>query len=134
MGVINDLIISTRSRGEVITKHHGLWLFGLQRLTGFLLAVYLVPHIIVNSAALIGGPVLYNRWTAYVEGGSFHYLEILIVLGVFFHLFNGLRVMIGDFFALTRRQGLMADLVIIATALIFGYALWVYWPKLMGGL
>ncbi len=132
MGIVNDLLINTRSRGEAVTRHHGLWLFSLQRITGFLLAIYLIPHIIVNSAALIGGPGTYTRWTAWVAGGNFKYLEILIVLGVFFHMFNGLRVMVGDFFALTRRQSLMANLVIIATALVFGYSVWVYLPKIIG--
>jgi len=130
MKIIKDLYISVGR--DTVVKHHGLWFFGFQRLTGFLLAIYLIPHILVNSAALYNGAETYDLIVKYIQGPIFHYLEVLIVLGVFFHLFNGLRIIIADFFALTRRQGTLLTLASVSTALIFAYTVWVYWPKLIG--
>ena len=130
MKITRDLYLSAGR--NIVREHHGLWFFGLQRLTGFLLAVYLILHILINSSALFGSAETYDWITSLVQGPGFQYLEILVVLGVFFHLFNGLRIIIADFFALTRRQGTLLALVSVFTAIMFAYTVWVYLPKLTG--
>lgn len=112
-----------------LNRHLGQWAFTLQRITGVLLAIYLIPHILLNSSALIGGEKYYNDITARVQ--KFHILEIAIVVGVAFHLFNGLRIILIDFFELSRYQKRLLWGAGFFTLLMFLYAIIVYIPKIL---
>jgi succinate dehydrogenase / fumarate reductase cytochrome b subunit len=107
--------------------------FWLHRITGVLLAVYIFPHILLNSIALFFGPETYDRLLDMVQGPAFHYLEIAIVLGVAFHMFNGLRLIFADFLETTRYQKLMLFFASFLTFVVFCYSLLIYVPKMLHG-
>ena len=116
----------------LLNKNTGQWSFGLHRLTGVLLAIYLIPHIIVNSAALWGGAEAYNRLSGMVQGPAFHFLEIAIILGVAFHLTNGIRIILVDLFPWSKAQQKLLTASIVLTGLVLVYSIYVYLPKLLG--
>lgn len=114
-----------------LNKHWGQVSFGLQRLTGILLAIYLIPHILLNSSALLFGSKAYTEMTGAVQGPAFHFLELAIILGVAFHMFNGVRLILADFFRMTRRQKVLFNWVMALTAAVMVYSLWIYIPKML---
>jgi succinate dehydrogenase / fumarate reductase cytochrome b subunit len=113
-----------------LNRHEGQPSFGLHRLTGILLAVYLIPHIFLNGYALIFGPEKYNEVTTMAQ--KLHWLEVLIILGVAFHMFNGMRIIAVDFFAVTRSRKLLFWITVALTAVTMIYSLYIYIPKMMG--
>lgn len=114
----------------MLNKHEGQLSFGLHRLTGILLAVYLVPHIFLNGYALLFGPEKYDEATLMAQ--KLHWLEILIILGVAFHMFNGVRLIAVDFFAATRARKTLFWITGALTAITMIYSLYIYIPKMMG--
>ncbi len=114
----------------LLNRHEGQPSFGLHRLTGILLAVYLVPHIFLNGYAFLYGPEKYDEATLMAQ--KLHWLEVLIILGVAFHLFNGIRIIAVDLFAVTRARKTLFWITGALTALTFLYSLYIYIPKMMG--
>ena len=113
-----------------------LWPFGsmlsfsVQRITGMLLVFYLFLHLFVLSRAIISG-ASYNEITTAFKDPFFYSLEILLILGISFHLFNGIRIIIVDFLHLTKQQGAILIVVAIICAVIFTYTVFMYLPKFL---
>lgn len=114
----------------LLNRHEGQPSFGLHRLTGILLAVYLVPHIFLNGYALLFGPEKYDEATLMAQ--KLHWLEVLIILGVAFHMFNGIRIIAVDFFAVTRARKTLFWIATALTAVTMIYSLYIYVPKMLG--
>lgn len=114
----------------MLNRHEGQPSFGLQRLTGILLAVYLIPHIFLNGYAFLFGPEKYDEAAAMAQ--KLHWLEILIILGVAFHMFNGARIIVVDFFSATRSRKALFWVAGALTALTMIYSLYIYVPKMLG--
>lgn len=119
-------------RDFFLNKNLGQWSFILHRLTGVLLAIYLIPHILLNATGLLFGREFYDKLTSSVQTHYFHYLELAIILGVAFHLFNGLRIIFSEFLNMSRAHFKLLWYAAAATAIVAGYSLWVYLPKLLG--
>jgi succinate dehydrogenase / fumarate reductase cytochrome b subunit len=75
----------------------------LHRVTGVILTVYLFAHILVVSSSL-GGSQNFNAWLSAVQTPLTHFLEIFLIAVVAFHLLNGLRITITDFFFVTKEH------------------------------
>jgi len=75
----------------------------LHRVTGVILTIYLFAHILVVSSSL-GGSQNFNAWLSAVQTPLTHFLEIFLVAVVAFHLLNGLRITITDFFFATKEH------------------------------
>ena len=114
----------------LLNRHEGQPSFGLHRLTGILLAVYLVPHIFLNGYALLFGPEKYDEATLMAQ--KLHWLELLIILGVAFHMFNGIRIIAVDFLSATRSRKALFWIAGALTALTMIYSLYIYIPKMVG--
>ncbi len=114
----------------VLNRHEGQPSFGLQRVTGFLLAVYLIPHVYLNGYALLFGRDAYDASTAMAQ--KLHWLELLIILGVAFHMFNGIRIIAVDFFAATRSRKPLFWIAGALTAIVMFYSIYIYIPKMFG--
>ena len=114
----------------LLNRHEGQPSFGLHRLTGILLAVYLVPHIFLNGYALLFGPEKYDEATLMAQ--KLHWLELLIILGVAFHMFNGIRIIAVDFLSATRSRKALFWIAGALTAFTMIYSLYIYIPKMVG--
>ena len=85
------------------------------RLSGLALTFYLVAHICVVS------PLWGNFDT---RMGLLHHpvafvLELLLFAAVVAHMLNGVRLMLGDFFGLTKQQKYIFNAIVFAGAIIF---------------
>jgi succinate dehydrogenase / fumarate reductase cytochrome b subunit len=79
----------------------GAWSWLLHRITGLILVFYLFMHFFALSSS-VGGASTFNNWLANLQTTLTHILEIGLVAVVAFHLLNGLRITIADFFYLTK--------------------------------
>lgn len=83
--------------------HAGMLSFIGQRVTGIALVLYLVLHLFSLHKVLVSGQEFRNMMAAY-DTPLFHVAEWLLLVAVLFHMFNGLRIIVADWFGLTKLQ------------------------------
>ena len=79
----------------------GTWSWLLHRITGVILVIYLFMHVFALSSST-AGEATFNSWLSKLQTPLTHVLEIGLAAVVAFHLLNGLRITIADFFFLTK--------------------------------
>lgn len=114
----------------ILNKHPGQTAFGLHRISGIFLIFYLFLHILLHSTALIFGNEAYNNLAKWMDNPLAHLIELFIIVIASFHLLNGLRLILIDFFLLTRFQKKLFFVVKFATAFIGIYSLSIYFERL----
>lgn len=78
-------------------KFIGSWAWILHRLSGLALIFYLTAHIwIINS--LTKGEAKFNYLMSFLSSPLFKLLEVGLWGVILFHAFNGVRIIIVDFF------------------------------------
>ena len=88
-----------RTRGYDLSYYNfiGSWAWIIHRLSGLLLTFYLTLHLwVVNT--LTQGPDTFNRVMNFLSSPLFKYLEVGLWAVILFHAFNGVRIIIVDFF------------------------------------
>jgi succinate dehydrogenase / fumarate reductase cytochrome b subunit len=106
--------------GETFKNWHGGMLsFVAQRITGLVLVLYLFLHLWSLSSILAGGGSFKDAMMAY-ETPLFRVGEWLLLVAVLFHMLNGLRIIVADWFGLTRLQRGMFWVAAVATVAICG--------------
>ena len=101
--------------GPVYKGHEGQWSWLFHRVTGVAVILFLFAHI-VDTAVIGWGPEAYNRVASVYHNPIVRALELGLVAAVLYHSFNGVKIMLIDFFpSLTRHIRALA----IATALLF---------------
>lgn len=107
----------------------GTWAWFLHRLTGVILVGYLFMHLFVLSSSLAGGQT-FNKWLSTVQNPVFHFLEIGLVAVVSFHLLNGLRITITDFFLVTKAHKAIFWIAMIVFVILMIITLVVFLPRI----
>ena len=107
----------------------GTWSWLLHRITGVILVVYLFMHIFVLSSSL-GGGVTFDKWLSTVQNPVFHFLEIGLAAVVAFHLLNGLRITITDFFFVTKAHKAIFWVAMIIFLIFLIITLIVFLPRI----
>ena len=99
------------------------WLaFALNRLTGLILAAYLIVHLVVISE-LASGPAGWNRLLGTFGSRPFLLGDVLLIAAVVYHGLNGLRVTVltastGRVPSGGRRSAAFFGLVLVVSALL----------------
>lgn len=75
------------------------WAYFFQRITGILIFLYLLLHILVTSTRAIGADT-WERTMGAVSGPIFRFLEYLLIVLITFHAFNGIRLIATELFGL----------------------------------
>ena len=102
--------------------HDPGWLaFALSRLTGHILVLYLVLHLVVLSQ-LLGGAAGWNRLLELFGSRPFLVGDVLLIAAVVFHGLNGLRVAALTFGIGDRHVTAGIVAVIAASAALTGLA------------
>lgn len=78
----------------------GFLSFALRRLTGVALVLYLFTHMWVIGSAL-GGPQSFDARLATVQTPFFKLAEIALLAAVVYHAFDGLRLLLVNWFDIT---------------------------------
>ena len=114
----------------------GNFAFLIQRLTGILIVLYLFVHLYSIGEAFLysrvatghamdpNGAMAFNHGMSLYSGLGFHVLEYLLMLGVLYHMLNGLRVIMVDWFGFSRQHKSlfwlsMAIIVVVAIIGVF---------------
>ena len=104
------------------------WL--LHRVSGVALAIYLIPHFLSINASR-EGPEVFNATLAVFTAPVYKAAELMLIMVVAFHAFNGVRIIMVDFFTLSHRQKLLFWLVMLACGLVLAAASFLFVPKIL---
>lgn len=104
--------------------------FLLMRITGLGLVLYLILHLWSIGQIQHGASSFDATMSAYNKM-PFWFFEYLLLLAVLYHMFNGIRIIVADFFGLTERQSGMLWLVGIAIAIIGVFSIKVFLPGII---
>jgi succinate dehydrogenase / fumarate reductase cytochrome b subunit len=124
-------LIASTVRDTFLNWHLGQGSFDIQRLTGLILTGYLVMHIgiISTGLAIWGGAETFNGVMEAMHNRVILVMEILLILCVVFHMLNGLRITVVDFFSLSKLQNKMLWWTGVATILLMLYVIWGVLPR-----
>ena len=97
----------------------GMWSWLLHRITGLGILLFLLVHIV--DISLLGfGPAVYNEGILLFDSVIVRLLSLALIGAVFLHGFNGLRIMVIDFWRKgVRYQLLMFVIVMVITVVGF---------------
>ena len=97
----------------------GMWSWLLHRITGLGILLFLLIHI-VDISLLNFGPDVYNEGIALFGTPIVRLLSLALIAAVFYHAFNGVRVMLIDFNSWgPRYQRIMFWAVLALTVVCF---------------
>ena len=74
----------------------GMWAWLLHRLSGLFILLFLLIHI-VDVSLLSFGPAVYNETIQFFDYFIARFLTLGLIGVVLFHAFNGVRIMLIDF-------------------------------------
>ena len=95
----------------------GQWAFVLHRITGFLVFMFLLLHIIDVSLINIDTE-LYNEVHELYGNVLLRLFEVGLLLALLFHSFNGIRIVLVDFFpGMVGRERRLYGVVVVLTLL-----------------
>lgn len=104
----------------------GTLAFALNRLTAIGLTIYLFLHLAVLSL-LLRGPEGWDSFVALARSPLFLTLDVVLLFGVVYHMFNGIRVaLVGMGVANKQQKGMFYGLVGIAILLFVIGAILIY--------
>lgn len=95
----------------------GMWTWILHRGSGLAVLGFLFLHVLDTSLVLFG-PGAYNRMARLYESLLFRPLEVVLMFLVIFHAFNGLRVILIDFWPRGVRYDKQLSRVVMAVTLL----------------
>ncbi|MBP6015191.1 MAG: hypothetical protein KA586_00570 [Candidatus Promineofilum sp.] len=104
----------------------GTLAFAFNRLTAIGLTIYLFLHLAVLSL-LLRGPEGWDSFVRIARSPLFLTLDVVLLFGVVFHMFNGIRVaLVGMGVANRQQKGLFYGLVGLAMVLFVVGAVLIY--------
>ncbi|MFC9561173.1 MAG: succinate dehydrogenase, cytochrome b556 subunit [Agromyces sp.] len=108
--------------GTLYRGREGMWSWVLHRITGVAIFFFLLVHIL-DTALVRVSPEAYNAVIGTYQTPIMGLGEVALVGAIVFHAFNGLRIILVDFWAwATRNQKLLFWIVIalwVVTMLAF---------------
>jgi len=85
-------------RSSVYRGRSGQWAFVLHRITGFLVFMFLLLHVVDVSLINYRGGHLYNDVHELYGNILLRLFEVGLLFGLLYHSLNGLRIVMVDFF------------------------------------
>lgn len=96
----------------------GMWSWLLHRITGLGLLLFLFIHI-VDVSMISFGPKVYNQSVVLFDYWIVRLLSLSLVVAVLYHAFNGIRIMLIDFWRKgSRYQRALFGIVLAVTIII----------------
>lgn len=106
----------------------GTWSWFLHRVTGLLLLFYLFTHLWVLGSAN-AGPEAFDSRLSSVQTPLFHFLEIGLILVVFYHMVNGIVIAFMDFADVSRKHKALVAVTVTVFAILAIITLSVLLPR-----
>ncbi len=99
-------------------KTTGFFSFVLRRVTGVALVLYLLLHIWVIGSAL-SGPEVFDERLNIVQTDFFKVLEIGLLAAVIYHAFDGIRILLMNWFKVTdKRKNLFLAVMVVSVLMV----------------
>ncbi len=115
-------LLRLRTPGRAYKGGIGQWSWAAHRITGVFVLAFLMGHI-VDTFAVGFGPELYDETISLYQQWWFKPFEVGLIAAVVFHAFNGLRIILFDFWPrLALRQREFAYAQIALSFLVFAPA------------
>lgn len=109
--------MSPAASSTVYRGKSGQWAFITHRITGFLVFMFLMLHVI--DVSLVNTPRLYNEVHQLYGNVMLRLFEVGLLGALLFHSFNGLRIVMIDFFPhAIRNEKVMFRVVVFFTLLL----------------
>ena len=110
--------MSPATSSTVYNGKSGQWAFVLHRITGFLVFMFLLLHV-VDVSLVNASPKLYNEVHALYGNVLLRLFEVGLLGALLFHAFNGLRIVMIDFFpGAIRNEKVMFRIVIFFSLIL----------------
>lgn len=110
--------MSPATSSTVYKGKSGQWAFVMHRVTGFLVFMFLLLHVI-DVSLVNASPRLYNEVHALYGNVLLRIFEVGLLGALLFHAFNGLRIVMIDFFpGAIRNEKVMFTIVLFFTAIL----------------
>jgi succinate dehydrogenase / fumarate reductase cytochrome b subunit len=110
--------VSPATSSTVYRGKSGQWAFVLHRITGFLVFMFLLLHV-VDVSLVNADPKLYNEVHDLYGNVLLRLFEVGLLGALVFHAFNGLRIVMIDFFpGAIRSEKVMFRIVIFFTVIL----------------
>ena len=87
---------SKTPRGTLYRGREGMWSWVLHRITGVAIFFFLIVHVL-DTALIRVSPEAYNAVLGTYQNEIMGIGEVVLVGGIAFHAFNGLRIILVDF-------------------------------------
>ena len=119
-------------RSTVYKGKSGQWAFVLHRVSGFLVFIFLLLHIV--DVSLVRWPATYNDVHELYGNILLRIFECGLLFALLFHSLNGLRIVMVDFFpGAVRRERLLTTWVGVLTLLAgIPGSIVILWPWIDG--
>lgn len=98
-------------------KTTGFLSFVLRRFTGVALVLYLLLHIWVIGSSL-NSPETFNERLNFLQTDLFKIFEIALLAAVIYHAFDGIRLLLVNWFKVTEKRKSMFYSVMVVSALM----------------
>ena len=120
-------------RSTVYKGKSGQWAFVFHRVSGFLVFIFLLLHIVDVSLIRID-PDLYDEVHDLYGNVLLRVFECGLLMALVFHSFNGLRIVLVDFFPGAVRNEKALTAVVTGLTLVLGIpgSLIILWPFIDG--
>ncbi len=119
------------NRERYLGQGLGVWAFWLHRLTGLLIAFYLLLHILVISTAVVGTGN-FDAAMKFLKAPIFVLLEMGLVGCILIHGLNGIRIVLFDLgYGIKKQKELFIGSLVVAV-IPFIIAFVVAWPHIVG--
>jgi succinate dehydrogenase / fumarate reductase cytochrome b subunit len=94
---------SSTPRGTLYRGHEGMWSWVLHRITGVAIFFFLLVHIL-DTALVRVSPEAYNAVIGTYKNPIMALGEVVLVGAVAYHAYNGLRIVLVDFWSWATRH------------------------------
>lgn len=120
------------TRDEVrLNPNVGTWSWFLHRITGLLLLLYLFIHLWVLGS-VNSSREAFNARLQSVQTPLFHFLEIGLILVVFYHMVNGIIIALMDFADISEKHKILVTVMVTVFAVLAIITFVVLLPRVFG--
>ncbi|MBI2858021.1 MAG: succinate dehydrogenase, cytochrome b556 subunit [Chloroflexi bacterium] len=110
----------------------GMWAFVLHRLTGLVVGLYLMAHIIVISTAAVAGKLSFDNLMEAMRVPWIIVLELVLIAAVLYHLLNGVRLLLFDMGIGARQQKSIFWAFMVVGVGVMAWLTAITWPLIAG--
>ena len=112
-------------------RNTGMWSWVLQRLTGILLTLYLLPHLFVIHSSTKGAEV-FDGLTSKIQAPIWHLFDIALIAVIIFHLMNGVRIIAVELGSFARAHKALLLVTMVLGGIILFLCVLGTVPKIFG--